>query len=264
MRTSRTIGRVAALAAVVVGVVAVAYVLLFSGSDDYTYKARFINASQLVKGDQVEIGGTAVGSIDDISLTDHGQAEVGFALEHDYGPLREGTKAIVRQASLPGIANRYIDLQPGPGTNPALDENAVIGTDRTTTAVDLDQIFNVFGPRQRKPLTQLIRRFSYTYAGHSKRANAGWLYLNPALVSSARLFEALNTDPNDLRRFIEANGKLVTDVAARQEDLAGLVNNLATTTRAIGSRRRALQDAIVNLPPFMRKANTALVNLRAG
>jgi len=56
----------------------------------------------------------------------------------------------------------------------------------------------------------------------------------------------------------------VTDVAARQEDLAGLVNNLATTTRAIGSRRRALQDAIVNLPPFMRKANTALVNLRAG
>jgi phospholipid/cholesterol/gamma-HCH transport system substrate-binding protein len=263
VRTSRTIGRVAALAAVVVGVIAVAYVLLGSGSDDYTYKARFINASQLVNGDQVEIGGTAVGSIDDITLTDNGQAEVSFTLEHDYGPLREGTKAIVRQASLSGIANRYVDLQPGPGTNPALDENAVLGTERTTSAVDLDQIFNVFGPRQRKALSQLIRGFSYTYAGHSKQANAGWLYLNPALASSARLFEALNSDPNDLRRFIDANGKLVTDVAARQEDLAGLVDHLATTTRAIGSQRRALQDAIVNLPPFMRKANTAFVNLRA-
>ena len=28
-----------------------------------------------------------------------------------YKPLREGTEALVRQASLSGVANRYIDLQ---------------------------------------------------------------------------------------------------------------------------------------------------------
>ena len=54
MRTSsRTIGRLAALAAVVIGVVAVVVVLFGTGGDDYTYKARFINAAQLVKGDQI-------------------------------------------------------------------------------------------------------------------------------------------------------------------------------------------------------------------
>jgi phospholipid/cholesterol/gamma-HCH transport system substrate-binding protein len=254
---------VAALAAVVIGVVVVAVVLLGMGDDDYTYKARFINASQLVKGDQIEIGGTPVGSIEDIALTPNGQAVISFTLQHKYGPLREGTKAIVRQASLSGVANRYIDIQPGPGTGTAMPTNATLDTAHTTTAVDLDQVFNVFGPKQRKSLSQLIRGFSYTYAGHSKQANAGWLYLNPALASSARLFEALNSDPNELRRFIDENGNLVTDVAAKQQDLAGLVNNLANTTRAIGSQRNALQDAIVNLPPFMRKANTAFVNLRA-
>ena len=264
MRTSsRTIGRLAALAAVVIGVVAVVVVLFGTGGDDYTYKARFISAAQLVKGDQIEIGGTAVGSIEDIALTGDGQAQITFSLGHQYGPLRHGTKAIIRQASLSGVANRYIDLQPGPGTNSALAPGEVLGTDHTTTAVDLDQVFNVFGPRQRKALSQLIRGFSNTYAGNSKAANAGWLYLNPALASSARLFEALNSDPTQLRHFIDANGRLVTDVAARQQDLVGLVNNLANTTRAIGSQRAALQHAIVALPPFMRKANTAFVNLRA-
>ena len=43
------------MAAVVIGVVAVLVVLLGSGDDDYTYKARFINASQLVNGDQIRI-----------------------------------------------------------------------------------------------------------------------------------------------------------------------------------------------------------------
>jgi phospholipid/cholesterol/gamma-HCH transport system substrate-binding protein len=263
VRNSRTIGRVAALAAVVVGVVAVVVVLLGSGGDEYTYKARFINASQLVNGDQIEIGGTPVGTINDIKLTDNGQAEVAFTLERKYGPLREGTRAIVRQASLSGIANRYIDIQPGPGTGTALDEHNVLGTSHTTTAVDLDQIFNVFGLKQRRALSQLIRGFGDTYAGHSKQANAGWVYLNPALASSARLFEAFNSDPNELRRFIDSNGKLVTDVAVKQADLSNLVNNLANTTSAIGSQRAALADAIQNLPPFMRKANSAFVNLRA-
>jgi phospholipid/cholesterol/gamma-HCH transport system substrate-binding protein len=263
VRNSRTIGRVVALTAVVIGIVAVIVVLLGSGGDDYTYKARFINASQLVNGDQIEIGGTPVGSINDINLTDNGQAQVTFTLEHKYGPLRQGTRAIVRQASLSGIANRYIDIQPGPGTGTALDNNAVLDTSHTTTAVDLDQIFNVFGPKQRRALSQLIRGFGNTYAGHSKQANAGWIYLNPALASSARLFEAINSDPNELRRFINSNGKLVTDVAAKQADLSNLVNNLANTTSAIGSQRTALADAIQNLPPFMRKANSAFVNLRA-
>ena len=41
------------------------------------------------------------------------------------------------------------------------------------------------------------------------------------------------------------------------------MNNLADTTGAIARPRGALGDAIVQLPPFMRRANTTYVNLRA-
>jgi len=50
---------------VVGAVVAVAFVLLASGAPDYTVHARFQNASQLVKGDLVQVAGVAVGTVKD-------------------------------------------------------------------------------------------------------------------------------------------------------------------------------------------------------
>ena len=66
--------------------------------------------------------------------------------------------------------------------------------------------------------------------------NEGLLYLNPSLSASSKLFNELNRDTPLLERFVVASSKLVTDVADRREDLSGLVDNLATTTTAIGSR----------------------------
>ena len=89
------------------------------------------------------------------------------------------------------------------------------------------------------------------------------MYLNPSLSASSKLFNELNRDTPLLERFIVASSKLVTDVADRREDVSGLVDNLATTTTAIGSEQEALADAIGQLPPFMRRANTTFLNLRA-
>jgi phospholipid/cholesterol/gamma-HCH transport system substrate-binding protein len=82
-------------------------------------------------------------------------------------------------------------------------------------------------------------------------------------VATRRLFEELNRDTPLLRRFVDASSKLVTDVAARRDDLAGLVDHLATATGALANEKAALSEAIGRLPPFMRRANTTFVNLRA-
>ena len=101
------------------------------------------------------------------------------------------------------------------------------------------------------------------YEGQGQAMNEGLLYLNPSLSASSKLFNELNRDTPLLERFVVASSKLVTDVADRRDDLAGLVDNLATTTTAIGSEQAALADAIGQLPPFMRRANTTFLNLRA-
>lgn len=257
------IGRAAAIAAVLVAAVAVIVLLLGSGGKNYTVKARFQNASQIVKGNLVQVSGKAVGKVKDITLTSDGQAELTMGIDDGYAPLRQGTDATVRASSLSGIANRYIDLRLAPANATSIPSGGVIAQNHTTTAVDLDEIFNIFGPKERKALSGVIRGSAAQYSGRGDQGNRGLIYLNPSIASTSALFRELNRDTPLFRRFITANAKLVTDVAERQDDLAGVIDHLATTFGAIGRQRTALADAISQLPDFMRRANTTFVNLRA-
>jgi ABC-type transporter Mla subunit MlaD len=108
-----TVARVAAVAALALAVVIVAVVVL-GGSGGKTYYIDFQNAGQLVKGDDVQVGGRRIGSVNAITLTNHNLARIKVTINDSYAPLHQGTTALVRATSLSGIANRYIALTPGP------------------------------------------------------------------------------------------------------------------------------------------------------
>lgn len=60
----------------------------------------------------MQVAGVPVGKVASIALTPDGEADVAMRISDDgYHPLRRGTRAIIRQASLSGVANRYVDLQ---------------------------------------------------------------------------------------------------------------------------------------------------------
>jgi phospholipid/cholesterol/gamma-HCH transport system substrate-binding protein len=255
------IRRVAAVAAVAVAVVAVVLILLGSGSS-YQVRAVFINASQIVAGDQVQVGGNPVGSVSNIQLTPNGQAQLTLKITNSaFMPLKQGTEATVRQTSLSGVANRYVDLRLGPATSPSIPDNGVISTNNTTSAVDLDQLFNTLNAPTLKGLQDVIQGSASQYAGHGKLAQAGWAYLNPAIASSATLFAEIDRDTGNFTNFIVQSGKLVTTLSRRSNDLSGLVSNLATTTEALASQRTALAQSIQRLPGFMRLASRTFASL---
>lgn len=254
--------RIVAIAAVVLAVVVVA-VLLLSRAAPYTVTATFENASQLVKGNVVQVAGVNAGTVKDIELTDDGRADVELEITGDYKPLRRGTRAIVRQASLSGVANRYVDLQLGDGRAGDMESGAQIPGASTESAVDLDQFFNTFDPVARTAVQRSFAGFGEMYAGRTKEANESFRLLNPSLAAASGLFRELNRDSGSFDRFIVQSAKLVGDVAERRNDLAGVVDNLATTSSALAAQRQGLSQSINRLPDFMRKSNTTFVNLRA-
>ncbi len=253
-----------AVAALVAAVAVVGVVLLRGNGDAYTVYAEFQNASQLVRGNEVRIAGAQIGSVQDIELTDNGGARVKLKIdETGYTPLRSGTTAVIRLASLSGVANRYVDLQLQGANGPEIEEGGSIRATETTSAVDLDQLISVFDKKARADLQGVIRGFGTQYDQRSEEARRGWLYLNPQLASTSRLFEELTRDTPALERFIVSSEDLVTTLAERRDDLTGVVNNLADFTGDLAARRTELADAISQLPPFMRRANSTFVNLRA-
>jgi phospholipid/cholesterol/gamma-HCH transport system substrate-binding protein len=215
LRHSRQIGRIVAVAALVVAVAVVAVVLLGGNGADYKVQARFTNASQLVKGNEVQVAGKAIGTVGDIELSEDGGALVRMDItEKDYVPLRRGTEAIVRLTSLSGVANRYVDLRLPGGDAAAVPDGGELPTTDTTSAVDLDQLLSALDENARDDLQGVVQGFGRQIKGKSREAARGYLYLNPSLASSSRLFSELNRDTPALQSFIKENNELVGDLAA--------------------------------------------------
>jgi phospholipid/cholesterol/gamma-HCH transport system substrate-binding protein len=254
------------VAAVAIAVVVIAVLLFAGGGGGHTIKADFINAAQLVKGNLVEVGGQKAGSVTAINITQDGQAQITLQIDDDYWPLREGTRATVRQASLSGVANRYVDLSLPPGNttkNNQIADGGIIPISQTTTAVDLDQLFNIFDPSTRKAVHDFLHNSAAQFQGKTQQQRLAYHFLNPALSTSSRLFNELNRDTPLLTRFLQDSASLVTDVAERKNDLAALIGNANSTFHALAVQKGALADAIGQLPDFMRQANTTFVNLRS-
>jgi phospholipid/cholesterol/gamma-HCH transport system substrate-binding protein len=262
MAKSGVVGRTAAAAAVVIAIVAVV-VIVTSGGKTYTVHAIFQNASQIVSGDEIKVSGNTIGTVSNIALTRNGLADITLNIgESTYDPLHEGTIATVRASSLSGIANRYVDLRLGSASNAAIQNGGVIPTSSTTSAVDLDELFNTLDPKTRNGLRDLIRGSAAAYAGQGKAAQAAWQYLNPAIASTSALFAELNRDTPKFTAFLVKTGSLVSDISARRTDLSGLIQHLSVTTNALANQHTALGQAVQRLPGFMRLANTTFVNLR--
>lgn len=254
-----TPARIAAIAALAVVVIALG-IVLFGGSSGHKYTLVFQNAGQLVPDNQVLIGGSPVGSVESIDLSDENLAEVHVEVSQE---LHEGTTAVIRATSLSGVANHYVSISPGPNSSPALEEGAELGLASTTTPVDIDQFFNTFPPSVRKGLSNFIKGNAEIYSGQGENANNAYKYFGPALNRVGAFAGELNSDQRLFEKFVVSSSKLSTTVAARGEELSSAINNANTAFSAVSSQNVALDQTLRRLPPVMRQANTTFVNLRA-
>jgi phospholipid/cholesterol/gamma-HCH transport system substrate-binding protein len=255
--------RAIALSALVLAVVLAGYLLLFRGGGGHEYTLVFQTAGQLVKDDDVQVGGRRIGSVRSIELTDDNLAAVKVTVEEPYAPLREGTRAVVRLTSLSGIANRYVALTLAPDTNKQLPDGASMDLSTTTSVVDLDQVFNAIDAKTRGDLQEVIRGFATQYEGKGAEVGQSAKYFNPLLSTSRVLANQLTEDEGALTRFLVNSSRAVTALAERRGDLSGLVSNANETAGAIAAENVALSRALELLPTTLRRANTTFVNLRA-
>ena len=247
---------VAAVAVVLVGIV------LFGGSSNPTYVLSFETAGQLVKDNDVQVGGRRVGKVSNIELTANNQATVTVEVEEPYAPLHEGTTAVMRATSLSGVANRYVALTPGPQNAPLIAEGEEIPVDQTTTIVDLDQLFNTLDPETTKGLAEVIQGFGTWYRGRGLEARKGLPYLSPSLNATVGLIEKLNSDQPALEQMVQSTSSVVGTLAAKGPTLTNLVTNANISLGAIGDENESLAEALQYLPQTLRRGSTTFVNLR--
>jgi phospholipid/cholesterol/gamma-HCH transport system substrate-binding protein len=257
-----TIARALAIGSLVAAVIAVA-ILMFSSGGGEDYVIRLQSANQLVTGNEVKVGGLTVGKITNISLSKDNQADVKVRINDKFSPLHEGSTALVRVNSLPSVANRYITLTPGPNNAPEIPAGGSIEEDRSTNAVDLDQLFNTLDPKTRKGLQGVLQGFATWYAGQSQNLAKSFKYLGPSLESFSQVEGQLIRDQQAFTQVVVNGARAVSAIAARRGDLANLVTNGNGFARALGQQNQALDQALALFPATLRQGSTTFTNLRS-
>jgi phospholipid/cholesterol/gamma-HCH transport system substrate-binding protein len=237
-------------------------VLMFGAGGGYRVYLTLDNAGQLVKGNQVKVGGRPVGLVEDIELQDDARARIEVSIDDELAPLHEGSVMTLRATSLSGIANRYLALEPGRNDEAEIPDGGEVRAEDGREAVDLDQVLNTLDPQTQHDIQAFVRNAGDAF-GAARQANAGLEALNPALSQSAATFRALMRDQAALERFIVRSAQVVEDVSARPEHLDPLVGNALGAVGALARESTALESSLQRLPPTLRKTNSTLVNLRA-
>jgi phospholipid/cholesterol/gamma-HCH transport system substrate-binding protein len=249
-----------ALGGLLLAIGVVAYIATRSSS--YHYRFDFTDAGQLVSGDLVRIGGTPAGTVDSISLTPNGLAQVGVSVDSKYGPLRDGTTAVIRSPGLTNVASRYIDISPAPTFKPALPSGGVIPASRTSGIVDIDSVFNALDANTREGLRRIVRGFAQWYQGKSGQANLTAHYFPPALRAYSALFNQINADTPVLDQFINQTSTALGTIDQRSTQLTDLISQSRVTAQALSSDNHSLTQALDDLPSALNRGSATFARLR--
>jgi phospholipid/cholesterol/gamma-HCH transport system substrate-binding protein len=257
----RSVGRWLAIGALVVVVAAVAYIV-FAAGGGASYKFELENDSQLVLGDQVEVGGVPVGSVTAIALThNYRSALITIHIEGSLVPLHRGTTAQVRVPSLTTVAGRYVSLFPGPNNAPALPAGSTLPAGSGQGTTDLDQLFDTLNPRTRKGLQEYFVGESEAYAGASQAFGTDVEYFGPLLSSADHIFAELSKDQRTFTDFLVYSAKALSTLAAHREELTNLVSNGDHGLEALGAEQSSLQRGVAQLPGALAQGNRAFAQL---
>jgi phospholipid/cholesterol/gamma-HCH transport system substrate-binding protein len=255
-----TLPRVLAVGGLAVVVLIVAY-LLFSGSGGAEYHLLFTNGGQLVRGDQVQVGGVPVGSVKNIELTSNDQAEITIEVQSSLLPLHRGTTALIRVPDLTSVAGRYVALSPGPNSNPALPSGSTLPTGATEVPVDLDELFNTLNPATRRGLEEFIKGNATQYQGVGKEINAATPYFSTALKATDHVFNELTREEQVLIASLVEGAKTLETLANHGSQLGSLVRNGANTFGAVASEAKNLEEGLKVLPKALHEGNAALTGV---
>ncbi|MFJ8812940.1 MlaD family protein [Amycolatopsis thermoflava] len=256
MKTAVKRAFTAGVAVAAVSAAAAGHLLSPSDPGSVELTAMFTDASPLIPGNLIRMDGIEVGEIEDVSLR-NGQAAVRMKLDRAVLPLHQDASAKIRPVTL--LGERFIDLDRGTPQSPVLSPGQVITADRTSRAVDLDEVLNSLDDPTGTALAALVTTLGEGTAGQGADIDAAIKALAPAMQDTQRLAEVLNQQNAVLGQLIDRASPVAQALASGNgQNLDQAVDAGNRMLAAIADQRQAMRDALGQLPGTLRTARQVL------
>ena len=218
----------------------------------YDLKANLPNASQLVKGFDVRIGGARVGQVSKIEPKRRPDgttyAQITLKLDKEIEPLPADSTVLVRPRSSLGL--KYLEVNPGEGKAGFKPGATIPITQARPKVVEIDDFFNMFDDKARVGSQNSLDGFGTGLAGRGRDLNTAIDRLHPLLDDLEPVARNLASPRTRIARFFKALAATSGEVAPVAEEQASLFVNLDVTFTALASVARPfIQDSISEGPP---------------
>ncbi len=286
-RTAALAGSPVLIGAVTVLVTLVAVFLAYNANNGlpfvptYTVKAELPSGANLVKNNDVRIGGERVGAVTDIVPVHHADGSVDavitMKLEKSVDPLPKDSTLIVRPRSALGL--KYVEITPGTSAQGYAAGSTIPLTQAKPEPVEIDEVLNMFDEPTRKGQEDSLRGFGDALTGRGNDLNEAILAFKPLLTDLEPVAQNLSSRQTQLRRFFPALNRAASEVAPVGQTQADLFTNLDTTFTSLASVARPfIQQTISKGPetldtvtrelpkqrPFIRNLTAFMAELRPG
>ena len=252
MTTDSIAGRIAGLsklltAFVVLALLAVMAIVLMSGDDKLSVTVDFRQANSLYEGSDVKILGVPVGTVE--SIDPKGESVRVKISYDDKFELPTDVKAAIISPSI--VGDRFVQLAPAYTGGATLADNAVLGIDRSSVPLELDEIFQSIddlavalgpdGANSEGSLSKLVDANAANLEGQGAQ-------FNETIKNFAKLSKTLSNNKEELfgsvdeieqfvsmlkendgavRSFNDSTAEVASVLEGERDDLAAVLKNLS-------------------------------------
>jgi phospholipid/cholesterol/gamma-HCH transport system substrate-binding protein len=221
----------------------------------------FTRTIGLYEGNDVRILGVRVGSIDSLTV-DGEQVRVEMTVDGKY-QLPADVKAVLVPPSV--VSDRFIQLTPAFTGGPELEQDAVLGADRTQVPLEFDEIFRnldelnvALGPEganKEGALARLVKISAKNLDGNGEEFNGAFKQFSAAV-------SALSGSRTDLFATVRQLQRFNAMLAANDGGVRQLNANLAQVGDQLAAERDDLGAALANLSTALQLVNNFVAENR--
>jgi len=265
IKTVPTFGRIAVMALFALSSFGACLYLwmAFGGSSPlhpkgYELHIAFPEATQLANQSDVRISGVSVGKV--VKLTPDGNRTLTtIQLDHQFAPIPQNSKAILRVKSL--LGETYVELTPGNRKGPQVPDGGTLNPGHVAPTVELDEILATFDASTRKAFQTWMQSQAAAVQGRGPDINAFFGELPGFTDKFNRLFETLDAQQAATSKAISSTGEVFDALSEREGELRGLVTDSQRLFSVTAARNDDLGKIFQRLPRFERESSATLPQL---
>jgi phospholipid/cholesterol/gamma-HCH transport system substrate-binding protein len=224
----------------------------------FQLKAEFSDAQAVIpgQGQSVRVAGVQVGEISKVQLQ-NGRAYVTMDLEKKHSKLvHEDAFALLRPKT--GLKDMFIELEPGTGRTPVLEENEVVPVRNTAPDIDPDEVLSALDGDTRDYLKLLISGAGKGLDGRADDLREVFKRFEPLHRDIKRVSTAVATRRENMARLVHNYGSLMDELGDKDKELTKLVEASNAVFQSFANQDTNISESVAKLPGALRETESTL------